>query len=159
MAENKCGACKLCCTVMRVEAPDAPVPFDKPAHQPCQHICSQGCSIYEKRPNVCEGFLCVWRATYEPEINLPWPASERPDRTGVVMEVNEKGTVIVHCKTPEAWRDSRALKRIKWFVDKGDNVIIEHTNERVSIMERDYTLSPMQFIGEGSNGLRKYVRR
>jgi hypothetical protein len=159
MAENLCGSCKLCCTVMRVEAPDADPPFNKPALTPCQHICSAGCSIYESRPSVCSGFLCIWRATLEPEINNPWPNSERPDRTGVVMAVtNESGNVIVHCKTPFAYKDERAWKRICWFVDKGGTVIIEHDSNKVSVVERDYSLSPMRFIGIGENGLKKYMR-
>lgn len=158
MGENKCGACRLCCTVMRVEG-FTPPEQDKPQGVTCKFVCSTGCSIYDQRPDSCQGFECVWLASQRWP-HVAFPNQERPDRTNVVMEVNSKGTVIVHCKTPEAWRDKRVMKRITKLNDNPEtNVTIEHGDGRVSVLEKNGSVTPMRFIGlDPATNERKYVR-
>lgn len=61
----------------------------KPGH-PCHFLAATGCSIYEKRPPVCQKFICGWLAT-----KSPFPDDFRPDKLGVL---------IVHVK----WRNGPA---------------------------------------------------
>lgn len=154
---GSCGTCRLCCTLMRVELnpPDEP----KPEMTPCKYICQTGCSIYDSRPGVCRGFECLWLGSQRwPELVEPWSNSERPDRTGVVMEVNSKGYVCVHCQTPEAYRGDRAWKRII-KLRQHTQVTIEHGNGCVSVVEDDLTLSPMVYIGTDPETNERLYRR
>jgi len=52
---NQCGDCTLCCKLLGVRE------LAKPPMQWCQH-CSigVGCRIYERRPNECRNFDCLW---------------------------------------------------------------------------------------------------
>jgi len=53
---RSCGACSYCCKLLLIED------LNKPSHQWCEH-CRPGrggCSIYETRPKVCQGFACGW---------------------------------------------------------------------------------------------------
>ena len=52
-----CGPCTVCCTVLKIEAPE----LRKGAGTSCKHLRGAGCGIYESRPPVCQQFLCGWR--------------------------------------------------------------------------------------------------
>ncbi len=108
---------------------------------------------------TCQGFECVWLASQRWGAHA-LPPTERPDRTNVVMEVNSKGTVIVHCKTPQAYRDPRVMKRLTALNRNNEtNITIEHGDGVVSILEKNGSLTPMRFIGlDPVSNERKYVR-
>jgi hypothetical protein len=93
-----CGDCSLCCTLMGVEM--EPV---KPAFIRCRHCGPLGCAIYADRPDVCEGFMCAWLASQKLG-GLQLPAWMRPDRVGVVIDINSAGAIIAHCESREAWQ-------------------------------------------------------
>jgi len=69
--------------VLGFEAQPGEASFDKPAGEPCRHLCPTGCSIYMDRPPVCRRFRCAW--LQEPSL----PASLRPDRCGVMFAMND----------------------------------------------------------------------
>lgn len=95
----RCGACTLCCTVMKVTMP-AEV---KPAHQTCRHCSEKGCAIYAVRPEICAVFQCFWLGSQ----SVPGWALDpalRPDRCGVVVDMNSAGTIIAHCHRPASWK-------------------------------------------------------
>ena len=143
---NSCGTCRLCCTVMRVEQFPPPEP-DKPAMVACQHLCKQGCGIYERRPVTCSGFECVW-LTSQQWGKLALSSSERPDRTGVIMTVNSKGTVTAHCKTPQAWKGDRAHRRLQHYNNVlQSSVTIEHGDGTCSVLEKDGSATLLEHIG------------
>lgn len=154
---GSCGACTLCCTLMRVEM--APVP--KPAGERCTFCVDGGCAIYQARPDPCLGFECVWLCSQRwPDRAMP--AHERPDRTGIVIEVNSKGCAIAHCETPEAWARPAARKRLLIFA-KSTQVTIEHGDGRVSLLEVDGlhpegVLRPLKYLSTAPNNERLYVR-
>lgn len=75
---RQCGGCTACCSVMAIDKPD----IQKPAGVLCR-FCQNGCTIYETRPHVCQGFYCGWRQL--PILDDRW----RPDRSGVFVEVEE----------------------------------------------------------------------
>lgn len=149
-----CGSCTLCCTLMRVHVPDQ---FEKPAMRACPHLGCNGCAIYATRPDPCVGFQCVWLVSQQ-KPGLALPNCERPDRTGIVLEVNSKSTVIAHCQTPEAWKRPVNLKRLMQL-NRTTSVTIEHGGGRVSVLEKDGTITDMVHIGDAPNGEKKYVRR
>jgi hypothetical protein len=86
---NHCGECTACCTVVAVGE------IGKAQNQPCQHICEQGCRIYEARPSSCQKYACLW--LYSQSKDKPLPPEWRPDRLGVVIEgaVTNLGPVVV----------------------------------------------------------------
>lgn len=138
-----------------------PPEADKEAGTPCKYLCREGCSIYDRRPEPCRVFACVWltsQTQFDGKHALP--NSERPDRTGIVMQVNTKGTIIAHCKTPEAWRGDRAYKRLMHFNQQLVNdVTIEHGDGRVSVLEKTGEAKALRFIGlDPDSNERKYVR-
>jgi len=73
--ERQCGGCQVCCVVFELHDPDA----GKAAGEPCRNLCPQGCAIYERRPQVCRDWLCVWRLL--PTLPEHW----RPDLSGILL--------------------------------------------------------------------------
>jgi hypothetical protein len=69
-----CGECTACCTVMGVEE------IEKPAGEPCQHICDKGCAIYGSHPKACQDFLCAWKTGFD-------EMARRPDKSGLVGDI------------------------------------------------------------------------
>jgi hypothetical protein len=47
----------------------------------CEHRGSDGCRIYDSRPEVCRGFFCGWRVL--PKLDDAW----RPDRCEILLEL------------------------------------------------------------------------
>ncbi len=76
-AQRECGACDLCCTLLRVDA------LPKLAGVPCRQLRpGGGCGIYERRPQVCRGYRCLWlRGRLED--------GDRPDRLGAVLDLRD----------------------------------------------------------------------
>jgi hypothetical protein len=75
-----CGACSLCCTLLRVDE------LGKPGGTPCIHQRSQGpgCGIHAARPTICRAYRCLWlQGSLEDE--------DRPDRLGAVVNLRPVG--------------------------------------------------------------------
>jgi Fe-S-cluster containining protein len=53
--------------------------LDKPPHQPCAHQGDAGCAIYDRRPDECRHWHCLW-VRDEGRI---FSDHHRPDRLGV----------------------------------------------------------------------------
>jgi hypothetical protein len=134
-----CGPCQLCCEVMRVES------IAKPAFQRCEKQCSSGCSVYATRPTQCREFECGWLASQRAKI-IAMPRELRPDRCGVVMDMNSSGTFIAHCKRPESWRIGPIRQ---WLLERARSalVLIEHGAGRCSRLKPDGSIVPAYFIG------------
>lgn len=81
--ERACGACTACCVVPPINEPE----IRKPASTPCRY-CAAGCTIYDRRPQMCRDFNCAWRRL--PDLGVEW----RPDRSGVLitMEADTRKT-------------------------------------------------------------------
>ncbi len=97
-APNVCGTCTLCCTLMKVtmEPP-------KPARERCGHCAVLGCGIYADRPEPCRTFECMWLASHRaPDFTMP--DEMRPDRCGIVIDMNSVGTIIAHCEQADSWK-------------------------------------------------------
>jgi Fe-S-cluster containining protein len=111
---NECGTCTLCCRL--TEVPE----LSKPLNQWCKSCNpSQGCSIYESRPESCRKFRCVWllKGLHE---NL------RPDRSKVIFEMlsNKTFLAVVHPNYSDSWKKGLTLKLIREILNDGISVVI-----------------------------------
>lgn len=79
VAGRSCGACSLCCTVLRVDA------LHKLGGVRCVHQRAEGgCGIYAARPSICRAYRCLWlRGSLREE--------DRPDRLGAVLDLVTEG--------------------------------------------------------------------
>ncbi|MFS0772039.1 YkgJ family cysteine cluster protein [Sphingomonas sp. 1P08PE] len=75
---RSCGDCTVCCTVLKVDAPE----FRKPAGTPCTHLGAAGCRIHAVRPRICRTWFCAWRRVAR------LPDDARPDRSGLLVSLN-----------------------------------------------------------------------
>lgn len=72
----KCDGCTACCTVCGIKATDSP------EGKPCRYaVPGRGCTIYDTRPEECDGFDCFYSG--QPDI----PEFLRPDNLGVMLEM------------------------------------------------------------------------
>lgn len=83
----------------------------KPAGVTCDHVRQgKGCGIYDRRPNACRTFECVWLMDEE------MPHRFRPDQTKVVLDQDAKGQwLIARCDpgNPQAWRRAPMYAALK----------------------------------------------
>jgi hypothetical protein len=78
-----CGSCTMCCHILGVDAPD----LVKPPDTPCKHCRpGTGCTIYDRRPDMCRGFHCQW--LLDSRLGDAW----YPRRAKIVMHVADDGT-------------------------------------------------------------------
>jgi Fe-S-cluster containining protein len=66
---KSCGNCNICCTFLDVEIDGEFFPRGVP----CKHLDpdSNGCKIYERRPDVCRNYHCVYTQNIIPELKKP----------------------------------------------------------------------------------------
>ncbi|WP_242140834.1 hypothetical protein [Sphingomonas sp. TREG-RG-20F-R18-01] len=129
----------------------------KPARQSCQYCTNGGCSIYEARPDACVGFKCLWLASQEiPGHGLS--SLMRPDRSGVVMDLNEAGTIIAHCRLPGSWKREPMLAWLLRYAAR-TNVILD-TPLGSELLKPNAQTDPLERVGiDPISNLRLYVRR
>lgn len=105
MSARACGACTLCCTVLRVDA------LRKLGGVPCRHLRESpegGCSIHATRPRICRAYRCLW-------LQGGLEEADRPDRLGALVDVvTEAGTTYLAVReaTPGAFDRSPRLREI-----------------------------------------------
>jgi hypothetical protein len=73
-----CGECTACCTWLKGSA----YGYEFGNGKSCKFLCEQNCSVYTKRPKVCEQYFCAWAQELLPE-------EMRPDRCGVIASVEK----------------------------------------------------------------------
>lgn len=98
-----CGGCTACCTVLGVKE------LRKSDYTPCEHLCQQGCGVYDDRPKECQSYECLWfRSTPIPEL--------RPDKLGVILELNHNdlGTSVV---VREVWQGASDGELAQQFIN------------------------------------------
>lgn len=148
-ADHRCGACTLCCTVMRV-AMEPP----KPEYEACRHCTGAGCAIYEARPEPCRGFQCLWLASQMAQ-HLSMPAALRPDRCGVAIDVNAVGTVMAHCAHPASWRREPIRSWLLGYAARTSMVLELPTG--AELLQADGTTERLVKVGVHASGNRLYA--
>ena len=98
-----CGACSLCCTVLRVDE------LAKLGGTPCVHQRAEGgCGIHARRPEICRRYRCLWLAGALEE-------GDRPDRLGAVLDLASRGgfpELVVHEAAPGVFDASPRLREV-----------------------------------------------
>jgi hypothetical protein len=98
-----CGACSLCCTVLRVDE------LAKLGGRPCMHQREAGgCGVHARRPGVCRAYRCAW-------LGGAFEERDRPDALGAVLDFVPRGDTIrlvVRQAEPDAWERSARLCEI-----------------------------------------------
>jgi Fe-S-cluster containining protein len=101
--ERACGACSLCCTVLRVDE------LAKLAGTPCVHQRPEGgCGVHPRRPAICRRYRCLW-------LQGGLEQDDRPDRLGAVLDLASRGgfpELVVHEASPGAFERSPRLREI-----------------------------------------------
>lgn len=68
----------MCCTVLRVDE------LRKLGGVSCAALGARGCTIYERRPQICRAYRCLW-------LQGRLDAGDRPDRLGAVLDLVHEG--------------------------------------------------------------------
>ncbi len=83
VAGRTCGACNVCCVALTIDDPA----LQKVQGYRCRNaLPSNGCAIYDARPDTCRTFYCGWR-------RLRWVRETlRPDISGVLVQMHQKAS-------------------------------------------------------------------
>lgn len=80
---RECGGCGVCCTAMNVPE------LNKPAGRSCVHQTAAGCGNYERRPEVCRVWHCMWIR----DDGRVFTDAQRPDRLGLFFTATEANAI------------------------------------------------------------------
>jgi hypothetical protein len=100
---NSCGGCTACCVALPIADRD----LLKDPGVPCPHLGRECCTIYQRRPDSCREYLCLWRQD-------PWLGKRpayRPDQLGVLCHAGAEGLCLYELR-PGAL-DSDPVRYIK----------------------------------------------
>ncbi|MBV9432933.1 MAG: hypothetical protein JO137_14025 [Hyphomicrobiales bacterium] len=137
MPARQCGSCTLCCKVLGVAG------LDKPAGVWCRHCRpSQGCAIYETRPQECRTFACLWLA------NPNFPDELKPEHSKLVFVLEAEGNrIIAYCDPgrPLAWKEAANYRMLKSMAvrsaETGRQVVVALREHYTAILpDRDVPL-------------------
>jgi len=106
---KQCGSCTLCCKLLGISA------LGKPMDQWCSHCeIGRGCRIYDKRPQACAEFFCLF--LMHGGLGEAW----RPSNSKIVLTADADHNSIVANVDPDrprAWRRDPFYKTLKeWSI-------------------------------------------
>jgi Fe-S-cluster containining protein len=104
---RQCGSCNACCDILEVAA------VDKPVNQLCKHWqTGTGCTIYDRRPQMCRSFVCAW---LQGHLEDEW----FPAKSGIIVHFSQDAvnvTVDDHC--PDRWREEPYFSKLaEWSLN------------------------------------------
>ncbi|MGX1149118.1 Fe-S-cluster containining protein [Bradyrhizobium ottawaense] len=106
---RQCGSCNACCDILEVAA------VDKPVNQLCKHWqTGTGCTIYDRRPQMCRSFVCAW---LQGHLDDDW----FPAKSGIIVHFSQDAvnvTVDDHC--PDRWREEPYFSKLAEWSLKWD---------------------------------------
>ncbi|HEU0070067.1 MAG TPA: hypothetical protein VFS04_02115 [Alphaproteobacteria bacterium] len=106
-----CGACTLCCKVMRIDA------LGKADGTWCDHCAvGSGCKIHTSKPDECTVFYCGF--LQDPRLGEEW----RPSKSKFVLVAEMGGRRIaahVDPQRPLAWREEPYYSQLKQWARDG----------------------------------------
>jgi len=109
--KNLCGECNVCCIKYRI--PKEKMFWrdtDKERYEACDKLRKNQCSLYEKRPDPCKNFECLWLQLSKKgkeDFKTEW----RPDRIGFVVKVEQVESK-VFLTIEELEKDSANLQKL-----------------------------------------------
>ena len=105
---RQCGSCNACCDILEVAA------AEKPVNQLCRHWhAGTGCTIYDRRPQMCRSFVCAW---LQGHLDDDW----FPAKSGIIVHFSQDAvnvTVDDHCLN--RWREEPYFSRLSEWSLKG----------------------------------------
>ena len=114
---RSCDGCSECCTTHEVVFDDGTP--TKQVGQRCSYLTeSDGCSIYDKRPQSCRSYVCLWASGLI-------PPHLKPDKVFAVLTVAENIIVVKETKT-DAHRRGALRKFLSSMIEKGVLVAIDY---------------------------------
>lgn len=104
---RECGTCNACCDILEVAA------VDKPVNTLCKHWqTGTGCTIYERRPQMCRSFVCAW---LQGHLDDDWI----PEKAGLIVHFSQDAvnvTVDDHC--PDRWLEEPYFSKLsEWSLN------------------------------------------
>ena len=138
---RRCGACTLCCKILRIEE------LAKPKGTWCRHCeAGGGCKIYEQRPSECKKFLCGFLTATE--LSEEW----RPSKCKIVLVAELGGKRIaahVDPSRPAAWRIEPYYSQLKaWarYAAPGRGQVVVYIGMRIIVIfpDRDAELGILE---------------
>jgi hypothetical protein len=113
--------------------------------EPCKFLSKEnghpGCGIYEKRPDACRHYVCLWLEAAR-SVERKAPEELRPDICGVVMGwpwgAVDRETLHVypipgHPKGSDAWRYPPVSDHLQSVLRRGGKLMIFTGKERIAI--------------------------
>jgi hypothetical protein len=146
---RKCGACSLCCKLLRIDA------FQKPEGRWCNHCApgKGGCKIYQDRPTECRKFYCAWLTATD--VGPEW----FPLKSKMVLYAEGDGNRIalhVDPATPNSWREAPYYQQLRdWTIiaaEQSQQVIIYITDRVIALL-------PNKEVDLGINAAGRSYRR
>ena len=139
---RQCGSCNACCDILEVAA------VDKPVNQLCKHWqTGTGCTIYDRRPQMCRSFVCAW---LQGHLDDDW----FPAKSGIIVHFSQDAvnvTVDDHC--PDRWREEPyfsklaewSLNGIKRIGNRGYATLVVSGADRFLLLGRTVVPEPTLF--------------
>ena len=136
---NHCGTCRACCRALGVSE------LEKPEWQMCSYVDrAVGCQIYDRRPQGCRDYACIWLQSQSGA--SPLPAKLRPDRCGVVFDSLNAGpertiTARVPAGVVDRLEQPLVKAAITAMVSLGEKVVIRagtRTSSPVGVTPADH---------------------
>jgi len=126
--ERSCGACTLCCVVLRVDE------IGKLGGTPCPKLRADpadgGCSIHETRPEICRGYRCLW-------LQGGLDDDDRPDGLGAVLDVAPVGETY-RLEIREAMRGNfRASPRLRAIAERHRAIMPVRITDTENVLDPD----------------------
>ncbi|MDH2349292.1 YkgJ family cysteine cluster protein [Bradyrhizobium sp. SSUT112] len=139
---RQCGSCNACCDILEVAA------VDKPVNQLCKHWqTGTGCTIYDRRPQMCRSFVCAW---LQGHLDDDW----FPATSGIIVHFSQDAvnvTVDDHC--PDRWREEPyfsklaewSLNGIRRIGNRGYATLVVSSADRFLLLGRTVVPEPTLF--------------
>ena len=130
---RSCAGCDLCCTAVPVTA------LKKGPSVRCAHLRGEAgtsCSIYDRRPDECRTFLCLWRVTDDvlPDWMAPASAGFVVLMSGPLQEASTIFSVAPDPARPDAWMAARNVQIFKELARQSNRIVVvgqEHETRHI----------------------------
>ncbi len=119
MGKLSCGSCSACCFLLEIEE------LSKPYCKWCTHAKPAeggGCTIYEKRPDPCRNFKCLWLISQD-RPGQEMPLSMRPNHSHVMFNTSPYDSRHIYAHVfpsyPQSYKKGKVWNKIQDLISRG----------------------------------------